>query len=496
MKLGDYLIGEEHINREHLKIALDEQAAVKNTELLGEILIRLGFTTRDVIEEALSVISPEALVKNASTSVDVPPEYLRETRTIIIGGGTGRNLFVATLHRNPQEVFDHLAKITGRKVVPQPASTEEILEKLANGQTSGKESKASSIGFAADENINTVLNSLIRDAHRERASDIHFEPQGLTLLVRFRVDTIMSPVTTLPQSQATRILSRIKDLSQMDVAQKRKPQDGAFSREIDGRSIDFRVSTMPLATGEKIVIRILDRERNLKSLDQIGISNVAEWKDLAQSTNGLLLVCGPTGSGKTTTLYSTIQYMNRIHRSINTIEDPIEYRVAFCNQAQVNADTGMTPAHYTKAIMRQDPDVIIVGETRDEETANNCIYLATTGHLVMTTLHTTDVVSSINRMLGLKVDRSLLSHVLRGIMVQRLVRTLCPVCGKKGCSKCRGTGYDGLALLTEFARIRKPTDMDEILNNNFDYYTFAMDAENLLANGITDEEELKRVQSK
>lgn len=498
MLLGDYLISKELITKIHLKIALDEQTALNGAELLGEILIRLGFTDRGVIEEALSVIAPEALVRNASTNTKVPLEYLKATRTVIIGGGTGHNLFVATLHPNPQEVFDHLAKTTGRKVIPQPASTEDILEKLATAHRSEKDTYHSAASFAADDNINRVLNTLIRDAHRAKASDIHFEPQGQTMLVRFRVDTIMTPITTLHQAQATRVISRLKDLSKMDVAHKRKPQDGSFSKEIDGRSIDFRVSTMPLATGEKIVIRILDRERNLKSLSQIGISNVDDWKDLAQSNNGLLLVCGPTGSGKTTTLYSTIHHMNRLQRSINTIEDPIEYRLAFCNQAQVNSDTGLTPANYTKAIMRQDPDVIIVGETRDSETANNCIYLATTGHLVMTTLHTTDVPSSIHRMLSLagEGNRQLLSYVLRGIMVQRLVRTLCPVCAKAGCSRCRGTGYDGLTLLTEYARLRSPADMDAILNDNLDYYTFAMDAKEKLESGITDIEELNRVQSR
>jgi len=494
MTLGDYLIQQGEITQEQLRIALDEQIALSGKELLGEILVRLGFTHRGVITSALNAISPAALVKSQSLDSNVPADYLEETRTVVMDDGMGKALYVSTLHHDPDEVFEFLRKFTGREIIPHPASTEAILERLKENQSSVGKIGGTTATLATEDNINRVLNTLIQDAHRIGASDIHFEPQDQTMLVRYRLDMVLRHVTSLPLKQATRLTSRIKDLARVDVAQKRKPLDGSFSLELQGRSVDFRVATMPLPKAEMVAIRILDRERNLKNINELGITEVEEWKDIVSQHDGLVLVCGPTGSGKTTTLYSTIQHMDRLHKSVNTIEDPIEYRLSFCNQAQVNVDTGFTFAQYTKSVVRQDPDVIVIGETRDPETANNSVYLATTGHLVLTTLHTGNVKTSINRLVaGMGVDKQLLAYVLRGVMVQRLARTLCPLCGKKGCEHCHHTGYRGLTLLTEYARIKSPSDLDRILNGDMPYYTFADDVKHKLKMGITDEEELKRV---
>ncbi len=253
---------------------------------------------------------------------------------------------------------------------------------------------------------------------------------------------------------------------------------------------------MPTSHGEKLTLRILDRERNLKRLEDLGINKLEELKKLLKNRTGLILVCGATGSGKTTTLYSIIQYLDRMHRSINTIEDPIEYRLSFCNQAQVNTSTGFTFSRYTKTILRHDPDVVIVGETRDAETANNIIHLADTGHLAFTTLHTNDIRSSISRLLGMDVNKQHLASVLRGGIVQRLARKICPSCQKAGCPECMGTGYKGMTLLVEFAQFDSYDDIDRVLAGDFPIHTFAMDAALKLQGGITDRAELERVLGK
>lgn len=493
MLLGEYLIQNASLTPVQLKIALDEQVVLQGHEHLGEILIRLGFCRRDTIIEALSVLNPRALINSNAGNLAIPLSYLKETGTVSLGG-SGRYLSIATLDPRPQEVRAHIAELTGRIVDLRAESSVSIKTRLSQEHgplhTSGP-----ALSLANDENINRVLGAIINEALRAEASDIHLEMTEKALHIRLRVDGTLYIAYVLPLGQAIRLISRIKDLARMDVSQKREPQDGSFTWDYQGKNIDFRVATMPTLHEERVTIRVLNREKSLVSVDELGITKIAEWKSLIASKNGLILVCGATGSGKTTTLYSTIQHLNRLERAVYTIEDPIEYKLPFCTQTQVNLATGLTFAKYTKTVLRHDPNVVIVGETRDSETAHNSIQLADTGHLVFTTLHTNDVPSTLLRLKGMDIDMHHLSFVLRGIMVQRLARKICPTCRRAGCPECRGTGYRGMTLLIEFARISSPEDVDRILNPNggFPVYTFAMDAQIKIREKITDCDEIRGV---
>lgn len=500
MLLGEYLIKHKKIDEEKLKIALDEQAALTHHEKLGEVLIKLGFIKRQVLIEALSELDPTALVGDKHGGTEFPREYLKATRTVI-RADAGRYIFISTLHPNPQEVVDRLKKTTNREVRLQPAELEWMLDTCEEEYGSEHLEEEPVRSLVEETDINKVLRYIIETANKNRASDIHLDPTGSTLEVRLRIDTMVHHLASLTMSQATSLIARIKGLADtMDEAQTRQAQDGSFPFHCHGQNIDLRVASLPALNGEKLTLRLLNKDKNLKRIEDVGLSKLPEWLDLAAQRNGLILVCGPTGSGKTTTLYSTIEYQDRQHKAVFTIEDPIEYQLPFVTQVQINPDMGMTFNSFTKYVMRHDPDMVVVGEIRDKETADNSIYLATTGHLVYSTLHTGSVSESINRLLGMEVDKQLLSFVLRGILVQCLVRRICPDCrkkihedGKVGCSTCQHTGYAGMSLLTEFARLHTHEDVDRILNGELDIYTYAQDAIAKVAAGVTDCEEIRRV---
>ena len=329
-----------------------------------------------------------------------------------------------------------------------------------------------------DAPIIRLLNAILAESLKENASDIHIEPYEKESLVRFRLDGVLSTVLK-PSSQITPLLiSRIKVMSKLDIAEKRLPQDGRMTVKLGGRSIDLRISTMPSSHGERVVMRLLDKDAGKLQVDDLGMPSEtsAQLDDLIRRPHGILLVTGPTGSGKTTTLYAGLQQMDRQGRNIMTVEDPVEYDLPGISQTQINLRAGMTFARGLKAILRQDPDVILIGEIRDGETAEIATQSSLTGHLVLSTLHTNTAAGAITRLQDLGVDSFLLASTIRGILSQRLLRKLCPHCKRpsepnefnrgllklksgekvfeaKGCEKCNSTGYAGRQALFELVTV-------------------------------------------
>ena len=306
---------------------------------------------------------------------------------------------------------------------------------------------------ADDAPVIRMINALLTQALREEASDIHIEPYETVSVVRFRVDGGLREIAKPKKAIHSSLVSRIKIMSQLDIAEKRLPQDGRITIRVGGKAVDVRVSTLPTGFGERAVLRLLDKDDGRKDLQQLGMSEhgLDLFHHLINQPNGIVLVTGPTGSGKTTTLYAAVSKLNEISRNILTVEDPIEYELIGIGQTQVNPRIGLDFAKSLRAILRQDPDVLMIGEIRDLETAQIAVQASLTGHLVLATLHTNDSVSAITRLLDMGIEPFLLSSSLTGVIGQRLVRKLCTKCRQKfeshwepvGCSDCQNTGYKG-----------------------------------------------------
>jgi general secretion pathway protein E len=299
-----------------------------------------------------------------------------------------------------------------------------------------------------------MLNALLTQAAKDGASDIHIEPYERSSSVRFRVDGTLREVVQPNRALHAALISRLKIMAELDIAEKRLPQDGRISLRIGGRAIDVRVSTLPSAHGERAVLRLLDKTESKFSLESLGMSGevLAAYQRLIQQPHGIVLVTGPTGSGKTTTLYASLQRIDTATTNVLTVEDPIEYELPGIGQTQVNPKIDLTFAKALRAILRQDPDVIMVGEVRDFETAQIAIQASLTGHLVLATVHTNDATSSVTRLIDMGVEPYLLASSLLGTLAQRLVRKLCPHCRRRGddgdwhpvgCTECGHTGYKG-----------------------------------------------------
>ncbi|MFP4533074.1 MAG: type II secretion system ATPase GspE [Desulfobacterales bacterium] len=339
--------------------------------------------------------------------------------------------------------------------------------------------------LASEAPIIRLVNRLILNAIEARASDIHFEPFESNFKVRFRIDGVLHDIESPPKRLQAAIISRVKIMANMDIAERRLPQDGRIKLKVSSREIDFRVSTIPTLFGESLVMRVLDREMLILDLEKIGFPQnlMAEYMRLINQPYGMILVTGPTGSGKTSTLYTSLSKINAPENKIITLEDPIEYYLGGVNQIQVNSKIGLTFAYGLRSIVRQDPDVILVGEIRDKETAEIAIQSALTGHLLFSTLHTNDAVGAVSRLLDMGVEGFLLSSTLLGILAQRLVRVICPHCraetrpddkyikamglspeeaekivfyAGQGCEECRYTGYHGRTAIFEYL----PVDAD------------------------------------
>lgn len=498
--MGEILFDLGLLTEEQLKSSLAEQA--QSGEKLGRILVRKGILTEQQLMETLEFTLGIPQVQLSKMNIDpetvklLPPQIIRLHRILPIS--RRKNILtLAMVDPLNHQAIDDVRMATNLDVVPVLASEKEIdtairqylafrldpgMERilgelsLENRAGSLRQKEAQSFKLDEDAPIIRIVNSILIQAVQGRCSDIHIEPQEMDLRVRFRVDGELYEVLTLPQLHQAAIASRIKITANMDIAEKRIPQDGRFRMDIEGREVDFRVSTLPTSYGEKVVVRILDRANALTRVDQLGFSasNKEKILPLSRRPHGMVLVTGPTGSGKTTTLYSLLGEINSIDKNIITLEDPIEYSLAGINQVQTNPKAGLTFASGLRSILRQDPDVIMVGEIRDHETAQLAVQAALTGHLVLSTLHTNSAAGTIARLTDMGIEQFLLSSSLAGVVSQRLVRQLCSNCRKKytleqdsaqrlgipeesgqvfyqpvGCNMCRQLGYSGRIALHE-----------------------------------------------
>jgi len=396
----------------------------------------------------------------------------------------------------------------------------EIIEEMPL-DASAIESVAAGMGSATDllslarqTPVIRLVNMILFEALRRRASDIHVHPQENTLVIRFRVDGMLLDVFTPPMSLAAAISSRLKVMTELDIANRHSPQDGHTSVRIGQKKIDIRLSCIPTVYGERIVLRLLDQTQTQLSLDQIGMAKKmqAQLMDFLDRPNGMILVTGPTGSGKTTTLYAALGRIARTSRNVMTIEDPVEYHLEGISQMQVNPKRGVTFANGLRALLRQDPDVILVGEVRDQETAQLAIQASLTGHLVLATLHTNDAPSAIPRLIDIGLEPYLITSSLMAVMAQRLVRRTCTVCGGSGrsatepgeaCEACFGAGYRGrlavyeIMTMTDELRRLTAEHADGVtlyaaaVNGGF--VPMRADGADKVAQGVTDQAEVYRV---
>ena len=506
--LGEILVERGLISKEQLQQALSEQKVTGQE--LGRILVKLGY------------IGEEALLEILAEQLEIPfvslNDYEAEEDALhLIPGNLALQYLVFPLFligdvltlamANPQDVaaIDIIRRLTGKQIEPAIASEREIRQAIessygaATGMTESLDEVIQTIEaetsdeeeelrpaedlrqMAEDAPVVRLVNMILAQAIRDHASDIHIEPEEDMLRVRFRIDGILHEVFTPPKNLQSAIISRIKILSEMDIAENRIPQDGRFRIRLENREIDLRVSTLPTAYGENIVIRVLDRSNILLDIKDLGFSkeNQELFEQMLSNAYGIILVTGPTGSGKTTTLYSALHRLNSIQKNIITVEDPIEYRLKMVRQSQVNPKAGMTFASGLRAILRQDPDVIMVGEIRDAETANIAVQAALTGHLVLSTLHTNDAIGAISRLQEMGIEPFLIATASVGVIAQRLVRKICDRCKEeyrpsdnllrrlglnpekgdwrfyrgRGCNACKGTGYRGRTGIYEILKV-------------------------------------------
>ncbi|MBP6482930.1 MAG: type II secretion system ATPase GspE, partial [Pseudomonadales bacterium] len=311
--------------------------------------------------------------------------------------------------------------------------------------------------MASDAPVIRVVNLVFSRALEARASDIHIEPYEHELKIRYRIDGVLQDVESPPARMAPAIISRVKILSRLNIAERRLPQDGRIKLKISGKEVDLRVSTVPTLHGESVVMRILDKQTLNLNLEDIGLSDkvLSDLKSVLERPNGIFLVTGPTGSGKTTTLYAVLSRMNTPERKIMTVEDPVEYQIAGVNQIQAAPRIGLDFAHALRSIVRQDPDVIMIGEMRDRETAGIAIQSALTGHIVFSTLHTNDSASGVTRLLDMGLEDYLLTSTVNAIMAQRLVRVLCPACRRESALTDEEVQHMGISRLVERAGSRR-----------------------------------------
>ena len=379
---------------------------------------------------------------------------------------------------------------------------------------------------ADDAPVIRLINGMIAEAVRQGVSDVHVEPFETALVIRMRVDGLLREALRLPAHVAPVVVSRIKVMARLDIAERRIPQDGRISLVLGGKQLDVRVSTLPARAGERVVLRILDKENAAISLDELGMdaATLSVFRGALAEPNGIVLVTGPTGSGKTTSLYAGLRLLNNGARNILTVEDPVEYAIEGVGQTQVNAKVGMTFAAGLRAILRQDPDVVMIGEIRDRETADIAVQASLTGHLVLSTVHTNDAVGAITRLRDMKVEPFLLASTLRAVIAQRLVRRLCPACRvehpatdanrqlpglnaahiyePQGCAQCNDTGFKGRIGVYEAIRIddsirqmiNDGSDEDRISRHVFAKVpTLSQSVLALVRDGVTTAEEAIRV---
>ncbi len=459
--LSDILLRQGHCDQRTLDRA--HRVAAESDQRVDAILIQLGLVSERGLAEAyasmlgIPVVSPDGYPALEPVLPDrLSPGFLRHARAVPLAI-EGDTLVLAVADPLDPFTLSAVAVATGRRVRPEvavPIELEAALNRLypegdpADGGAEGDaplEDDAERLkDLASEAPVIRLVNLLITRAVETLASDIHIEPFEDRLRVRYRYDGVLHEAEAPPRHLAAAITSRIKIMARLDIAERRMPQDGRIKMAVRGQDVDFRVSTIPSLHGETVVLRILDRTAVAFDYGRLGLSPavIRNLGSALELPNGIVLVTGPTGSGKTTTLYTGLLALNSISRKIVTVEDPIEYQLQGINQIQVRGQIGLTFANLLRSILRQDPDVIMVGEIRDGETAQIAVQAALTGHLVLSTLHTNSAAAAVTRLRDMGLEDYLLTAVLRGIMAQRLVRRLCPECRQTA----RGATGIGLAI--------------------------------------------------
>src|SRR5690625_1424497 len=403
-------------------------------------------------------------------------------------------LFVAMADPMDYFAIEELRMTTGYQITPGIATKDELyrtitkyydlqesLDEMLSGFSHEEDLEESGI-TDEDSPVVRLVNQMIANAVAQRASDIHFDPQETELKVRYRIDGVLRNERSLPKYMQNVIIARIKIMSDLNITERRSPQDGRLKMNVDFKPIDIRVSLLPSVHGEKVVMRILDLSNALDQLDKLGFTdkNISAFKEMIEQPNGIILITGPTGSGKSSTLYAGLNHLNSEEVNIITIEDPVEYQLEGINQVQVNDDVGMTFASGLRSILRQDPDIVMIGEIRDFETAQIAIRASLTGHLVLSTLHTNSAIAALTRLIDMGIEPFLISSSLTGVVAQRLVRRVCRDCSEdeapterekeifaqsriavdmlhrgRGCGNCNNTGYRGRIAIHEVLQINE-----------------------------------------
>ncbi len=524
--LSDILLRQGHCDQRTLDRA--RRVAVESDQRTDAVLIQLGLVSeRGLAEAYASLLGVAVTTSERYPALDpvlpdqLHPTFLRHARAIPLVADEASVTLSVT---DPLDGFTRyaVAVATGRDVrleVAVPIELEAALHRLypegdpteptAEGDAPLEDDAERLKDLASEAPVIRLVNMLITRAVETLASDIHIEPFEDRLRVRYRYDGVLHEAEAPPRHLAAAITSRIKIMARLDIAERRMPQDGRIKMAVRGQDVDFRVSTIPSLHGETVVLRILDRAAVAFDYARLGLSPAVIRKlgSTLELPNGIVLVTGPTGSGKTTTLYTGLLALNAVSRKIVTVEDPIEYQLQGINQIQVRSQIGLNFASLLRSILRQDPDVIMVGEIRDSETAQIAVQAALTGHLVLSTLHTNSAAAAVTRLRDMGVEDYLLTAVLRGVMAQRLVRRLCPDCRQAapaapeliarfaldgrtqsrpimlshavGCPACRQTGYRGRAAIAEFMEMAAP--IEKLIFARADHATIEREA---VANGM------------
>jgi type IV pilus assembly protein PilB len=560
LRLGEALVDKGLITREQLEDALAQQAQRGHKKLLGEVLVELKFVTEEQVMEVLAegyglpFVTHTARIADPKVVELLPRDFLEEHNVLPLFRVRGV-LTVAVAEPANLFLVEEIERLTGDEVQIVAAAkgeiasslqaylpaanvfvVDDIYEDIDDADFSVIEKQVADLAdlqeVAGRSPVVKLVNYLIYSAVQDAASDIHIEPGNHRLRVRYRVDGKLFEKLSPPYQMHAAITSRIKIMSNLDISERRLPQDGDIHAVMEGRPIDLRVATIPGKYGEKVVIRIIDHRNSIVSLDKLGFSPqmLEAWKHVIEQPNGVVLVTGPTGSGKSTTLYSVLNLLNSDELNISTVEDPIEATIGGIHQSQVNERAGYTFANALRALLRQDPDILMVGEVRDAETAHIVTQAALTGHLAFSTLHTNDAPSAVTRLINIGIEPYLVAATLRGVLGQRLVRKICPHCKRsyepetvireavelycgpvevlyhgEGCARCRGTGFAGRIgifellvpeeeLLAAIARGASLQELQEILLKN-GFVTLRSDGMDKVKGGLTTVEEVFYVTS-